>query len=148
MKPVYRRTLIPRPSSSMHCLSLALLIFVPSTIAAQPEQSIANTVAEGMSCKQQRNSSQMDCSYKVGTGLHFEIAGIGQPDAGVTFYKVDWDSDFYATFGLQHGCVVVKQGKRRLDRLPPRDARGMSMAFVSPKNGKVYAAWQDCAAAR
>ncbi len=148
MTQVRCRAFIFRTHSSMHNLTLALLIFVPSAITAQPEQSVANTVAGAMSCKQQRNSSQMDCSYKIGVGLHFEIAGVGQPDAGVTFYKVDWDSDFYATFGMQHGCVVVKQGKRRLERLPPGDARGMDMAFVSPKNGKVYASWPECAAAR
>jgi hypothetical protein len=86
----------------------------------------------------------MDCEYKVGVGLHFVIAGVGQADAGVTFYKVDWDSDYYATFGLLHGCVIVKPGKRILDHLQPGDPSGFSMAFVSPQNGKVYSDWQSC----
>lgn len=132
----------------MRNLLLSLLLAAaPVVLAAQPSESVLHEATEGMSCKQQRNSSQMDCSYKVGTGLHFEIAGVGQPDAGVTFYKVDWDSDFYATFGLQHGCVVIKRGKRSLDRLPAGDPRGMDMAFVSPKNGKIYNAWPAYAAA-
>lgn len=51
---------------------------------------------------------QADCEYRVGRSLHFEIAGVGLADASVTFHKVDWDKDYYPTFGTMHGCVIVK----------------------------------------
>ncbi|MHB1069388.1 MAG: hypothetical protein ACYC1W_05975 [Gemmatimonadaceae bacterium] len=91
----------------------------------------------------------MDCEYRVGTSLHFTIAGVGQDDAGVTFHRVDWNQDFYPTFGIGHGCVVIKQGKARLERLAKMgDLSGLDMAFVSPRNGKVYDTWTECAEAR
>ncbi|MEJ1966493.1 MAG: hypothetical protein WDO56_35125 [Gammaproteobacteria bacterium] len=59
------------------------------------------------------------------------------PDAAVTFYKVDWDGDYYATYGLLHGCVIIKPGTGGA-------ASGLSFAFVSPINGKVYRTWEQC----
>lgn len=125
-------------------LVVGLSVLLPTTAAAQEVPPVVAEVVRGMTCTQQTNSTQMDCEYKVGVGLHFVIAGVGQADAGVTFYKVDWDSDYYATFGLLHGCVIVKPGKRILDHLQPGDPSGFSMAFVSPQNGKVYSDWQSC----
>jgi hypothetical protein len=58
----------------------------------------------------------------------------------VTFYKVDWDGDLYATYGVGHGCVIVKRGKQLAAEYPLEFA----VAFVSPRNGKVYRTWPDC----
>lgn len=89
-----------------------------------------------MSCKQQ-SGGQLDCDYKVGQALRFTIAGVGQEDAAITFFRVDQRGDYYASVGVLHGCVIVKPGEKNTDRTFP-------MAFVSPQNGKVYRDWQSC----
>jgi hypothetical protein len=86
----------------------------------------------------------MDCRYKVGKDLEFTIAGIGQPDTGVTFVKSSFEGDFYASFGIQHGCVIVKRGQKAVtsQELSGPDS-AFDFAFVSPKNGKVYRRWEE-----
>jgi hypothetical protein len=92
-----------------------------------------------MVCTQQANG-QLDCDYKVGHSLQFTIAGIGQDDAAITFFKVDFDGDYYATIGVLHGCVIVKPAH-------PTPDSGLALAFVSPRNGKVYKDWPSCSEA-
>lgn len=79
----------------------------------------------------------------MGKDLHFAIAGVGEADGTVTFYKVNKDGDFYASFGLQHQCVIVKTGAK-----PPKGVSPLALAFVSPKNGKVYRTWDECQSGR
>jgi hypothetical protein len=98
--------------------------------------STYDAVVRGMSCKQQA-TGQLDCDYSVGHSLRFAIMGVGQPDAGITFFKVDFDGDYYATVGVLHGCVIVKPARGDL----------LSLAFVSPQNGRVYRDWPSCAKA-
>lgn len=118
----------------MRCLSFALLILL-LPITAWSDGTYDATVA-GRNCRDFHQ--QLSCEYRVGKSLHFEIAGIGDPDTAVTFYKVDWDGDYYATWGLLHGCVIVKAGAKARDPSP------VNTAFVSPLNGKVYRTWQAC----
>lgn len=75
----------------------------------------------------------------MGKSLHVSIAGIGQSDTGIAFMKSDFEGDFYAKVGTGHGCVIVGRGKKRAVSDNPTD-----FAFISPKNGKVYADWQEC----
>jgi len=122
--------------------TLGSLIFLSvSAKAPQAPNPTVQAVVAGMSCKQQERVQQLDCEYRVGMSLRFAIAGVGQPDAAVTFFKVDWDADYYASVGLAagHRCVIVKPGAKAFDRL--------QMAFVAPENGKVYGDWQSCARA-
>ena len=91
---------------------------------------------------QDSSTQTIECSYTIGKSLHITISGLGQPDTGVAFMKSDFDGDFYATFGLGHGCVIVKPGKNRA--VP---GYFPSFAFISPKNGKVYKDWKECQAA-
>jgi hypothetical protein len=100
-------------------------------------QSTYDVAVAGMSCKQQ-TSGQLDCNYAVGRSLRFAIAGVGEGDAAITFYKVDFDGDYYASVGTLHGCVIVKPAQPDPRQGPP------SFAFVSPKDGKVYRDWQTC----
>jgi hypothetical protein len=91
----------------------------------------------------------MDCEYKVGRSLRFVIAGVGQDDVAITFYRVDFDSDYYASVALLHGCVVVKPSNLVLDTLVTRSARRAAdsvatFAFVSPRDGKTYRDWPSC----
>lgn len=60
------------------------------------------------------------------------------PDTGITFARADFpQGDYYAQFGLRHGCVIVKHG-------PDSRLFGLDFAFVSPINGKVYKTWEEC----
>lgn len=76
----------------------------------------------------------MDCEYRVGSALRFSIAGVGQDDALIQFTRVDSTGGFVAGFAALHGCVVIR---------PVGDSAAAS-AFVSPRDGRVYRAWQLC----
>lgn len=107
--------------------------------AAQTAQAATRTydaVVEGMTCRQQ-SSGRLDCLYAVGTGLRFTIAGVGQDDALITFARVDSTAGWVAGYSAVHGCVVVKPAGTATDAAAP-------LAFVSPRDGRVYRAWQHC----
>lgn len=89
-----------------------------------------------MSCKQ-LSSGRLDCEYKVGTSLRFNIAGVGQPDAVVNFFEVDPQGEYLAGIAPLHGCVIVRASRTRPDSTS-------SAAFVSPNDGKVYRNWNTC----
>jgi hypothetical protein len=120
---------------------ILLLASVLASVGSTNRQSnpTYDAVVKGMRCAQQR-SGQMDCEYHVGRTLRLEIAGVGQLEAAITFYKVDFDGDFYASVGVKHGCVIVKPAN-----LPPEQLA--QFAFISPKNGKVYRDWPACSTA-
>lgn len=103
--------------------------------------SAYDAVARGSSCSQfdaGQSGTQLNCEYTVGAGLKFDIAGVGEPDAGITVTHADGlDADYYFTYGVGHGCVIVKHGQGKID-----------MAFVSPKNGRVYHTWAECGSAK
>lgn len=105
-------------------------------VSPQPINPTYDAVVSGMTCKQQ-SSGQLDCDYRVGKSLRFTIAGVGQDDTAITFFKVDFDGDYFATVGVQHGCVIVKPAK-------PTLTSGLHFAFVSPRDGKVYRDWPTC----
>ena len=85
---------------------------------------------------------QLTCEYQIGSSLYISIPGIGTPDTAVTLLKSDWKGDYYATFGLQHGCICVKPGALASQE----NVLSYNLAFISPKNGKVYETWQACKA--
>jgi hypothetical protein len=88
-----------------------------------------------------------DCEYRVGKGLEFVIAGVGEPDAGITIVRANgYDGDYYATVGVPEGCVIVNPG-RGTARAAVRAGGQPNYAFVSPRTGKVYTSWQSCVAA-
>jgi hypothetical protein len=116
--------------------NLSLLLSLAFSLTGQPNNPTYDAVVAGMNCKQQ-SRGQLDCMFTVGKSLRFEIVGVGQEDAAITFYKVDFDGDYYASVGVMHGCVIVKQAH-------PAPTTGLHFAFVSPKNGKVYRDWPTC----
>jgi hypothetical protein len=107
-------------------------VVAPGALAA--DNPTYDAVLAGKTCSEVQQ--QLNCKYRVGKSLSFEIVGIGMPDTAVTFYRVDWDGDYYASLGIMHGCVIVKPGKKTED--------GFAFAFVSPGNGKVYRSWEEC----
>jgi hypothetical protein len=114
--------------------------------AARPAhaQTTYELTVRGAECKQ-NTGGDLYCVYKVGRDLEFSIAGVGTPDAGISFLKSSFAGDFYARFGIQHGCVIVAAGEKAPG---PATAVGSDFAFVSPANGRVYRTWQECAKTR
>ena len=132
-------------------LESALLtwIIVISPISSAAEGlSTYDIVSSGKVCKQ-NPSHEFSCDYKVGNDLHFTIDGVGGDWTGITFLKSDIDGDFYAKYGMRHGCVIVRPGKKNWKK---DDVSGpgspSDYAFVSPRSGKVYRDWKDCKEAR
>lgn len=118
---------------------LLIIGFVMSSslVYAESENDIYNFVIAGKTCKESL-AQAIECDYKIGKDLHIQIAGIGDPDTGVAFLKSDSNGDYYASFGLNHGCIIVKRGMQsHFDRVS-------YYAFISPKNGKVYRDWIEC----
>jgi len=127
-------------------IAAVILCDVPCAALAA-EQSSYDLVLAGKKCETGTNQT-LSCEYTVGAGLKFAIAGIGQPDTGITFMRSSFDGDFYASYGLLHGCVIVQRGTKGIkskDALEPGSFA--DYAFVSPKNGKVYKSWNQCQAA-
>jgi hypothetical protein len=103
-------------------------------------QSTYKATVKGKACSETANQ-QVDCNYTIGKEFWLSIAGVGQSDAAVTFMKADFDGQYYGTFGVLHGCVIVKPGAAS-------KATPIDLAFVSPRNGKVYMSWQQCQASQ
>ena len=123
---------------------LALFIGISPIFSIAGEWSTYDIVSSGKVCKQ-TPSHEFSCEYKVGNDLHFTIDGVGGEWTGITFLKSDFDGDFYAKFGLRHGCVIVRRGKKNW-KSDAGDGPGSpsDYAFISPKNGKVYRDWDAC----
>ena len=115
-------------------LALSLSLLFPVVAFGQ---STFELTVKGKSCSEQK-SQQVDCDYKIGADFWLSIAGVGNSDAGVTFMKSDFKGKYYGTFALTHGCVVVKTGTANKTGSP------LDLAFISPRNGKVYRDWQSC----
>lgn len=124
----------------MNRASVVFLFVVSSVVhgTAFGSPSVYELTVKGKTCEVTSRQS-LECNYRVGKNLHVAIAGIGQADTGVAFMKSDFDGDFYATFGVGHGCVIVGRGKKVA--IPDKH---FDFAFISPRNGKVYSDWQEC----
>lgn len=118
-------------------VALALLTFGCASAFAADTPFEATT--RGTSCGSTSQGS-LECKYKVGRDLEFSIAAVGQSDAGISFTRSSYSGDYYARFGVQHGCVVIAYGEQGL-----KEAKNPSVyAFVSPRTGRVYRAWTEC----
>jgi hypothetical protein len=140
------------------CLAGAALSS-PLTAARPPYQARAATaqvndatyqaVVAGMRCRQgTSHEPQLDCTYRVGTGVEFVIAGIGDPAVSITVVRATgYDTDYYVSVGMAHGCVIVKPGRTTREAALKR-GEVPRMAFVSPVDGKVYHTWEECGATK
>jgi hypothetical protein len=117
-------------------LSIFFILLSPASLAS--EITVYEMTVKGKSCKEQ-SGQQLSCQYKIGNDLHISLDGIGAPDTGITFMKSNFNGDFYATYGVGHGCVIVKSG---YSENGGKLYQGYS--FISPKNGKVYKNWKEC----
>jgi len=125
----------------MHALKISTLLALSIVNSLSFGQTTFDLIVKGKSCVEQR-SQQLDCDYKIGTWFWLTIAAVGSSDAGVTFMKSDFSEKYYGTFGVAHGCVIVKTGITNTTSSP------LDLAFISPKNGKVYQDWPSCQAAK
>lgn len=126
-------------------IAVAISALVCSGAYAEKPTTYSMVIA-GKECKEDVVSQLISCKYKVGESLRFSIDGVGLPDTGITFSKSDIDGDFFATYGIGHGCVVVKSGWEKNGEI--RDRLFSGMAFIQPKTGKVYKTFEECAAGK
>jgi hypothetical protein len=128
--------------------SAALFIAVATFELLLPRSVRAQTAFEaatrGAVCTQNVQGSRL-CHYKIGRNLEISIAGVGEGDAGISILRSSIDGDFYARFAVLHGCVIVAAG----NAAPPAATTNDGLyAFISPRDGKIYKTWQDCAGVR
>lgn len=91
-----------------------------------------DSALQGKECKDD-SMQQLTCEYRLGSGLHISIIALGSPYAAVYFRRADFEADYYVVLGLLHGCLIIK-----------RKANISDLAFISPKNGKIYRGWREC----
>ena len=127
----------------MTLLTSSILLYMPSHSWAD-QSSTYDEVLKGKQCATHPNLQTLSCEYKVGADLHLSIDGIGQEDTGVTFMKSNAEGDFYATYGILHGCFVVKRGPKSHTEAPGGPGSMSDYAFISPRSGKVYRSWSEC----
>lgn len=120
------------------CRSLFVLITACLFATSASAQTTYERTLQSKSCTEQKQNQQLDCDYKVGTDFWLSIAGVGSPEAGITFMKSEFKGQYYGTVAVSHGCVVVKPGSANKVNLPH------DMAFISPRNGKVYRDRSSC----
>ena len=109
---------------------ISIPIFMLLAQIAWAETTAYDAALSGKKCEE--TNQQINCTYKVGKDLEFSVDGIGTAWTGVTFLRSKGlEGDYYPSFGLRHGCVIIRHGKA--SKLFGRD-----FAFVSPKNGKVH----------
>jgi hypothetical protein len=104
-------------------------------------QSAFDATVRGTSCKALADGSLV-CKYEIGKDLEFSITSVGEKDAGISFLRSSIKGDYWARFGVMHGCVIVLQGEA------VSQSTALPFAFVSPKNGRVYKSWEECQRAR
>ena len=125
----------------MKRLVFTLVLVLSSQLVGAQQTTTYDTVVRSMACKQNL-TGDLECDYHVGRSLHFGIAGVGRQDASIYFYASSFEGDFFAVFGVSHGCVVVRPGRSATPE------RITDLAFVSPRNGQVYRNWQECSGSK
>ena len=105
--------------------------------------STFDIVKDSAECDQMRSGKATQCDYRAGRSLHISIAGVGDDYAAVTFMRANFDGAFYASFGVRHGCVVVKRN-RAVSEGPKYRNPLLDLAFISPATGVVYPEWKAC----
>lgn len=126
-------------------LVLGFLVLLATSQANQSPGPTYEAVLAGMKCKQEQvTAPQFDCEYRVGKSLRVVASGLGENGATFTIMKSDFDGDYYVSVGGMgnHDCAIVKPGGAR----PVHAANTFwDIAFISPRTGKVFTTWQECA---
>ena len=117
-------------------ISIAIALLYGHDANSQP---LFNIVTSGTECKAASDGG-LFCKYKIGKDLEFSITSVGDPDVGISFLHSNFNGDYFARFGVMHGCIIVARGMAAPEQNLPVD----DFVFVSPKTGKIYKTWQDC----
>ena len=117
-------------------LSVLMVVALPGHAAPESPDTYAALV-KGMKCSQE-SQGHMNCDYRVGHSLHFEIRDVGEELCTINFLASSFEGDYWGSYGLPFGCVVVKPG------MVFKGPGAFDFAFVSPRSGKVYKDWQSC----
>jgi len=123
----------------MNRILLITAIAIALQTVCYAEESTYDLILKGKKCEEGIDQ-QLECSYRIGNDFWLTVAGVGSPDAGVTFMKSDFNGKYYGSYGMLHSCAIVKTGTTNKTISP------FNSAFVSPKNGKVYNNWKSCEA--
>ena len=123
----------------MNLMRFALM--VASLLAAKGAnaQSPFDLTVRGTSCNALSDGS-LFCKYQVGKDLEFSITSVGQSDVGISFLRSNINGDYFARYGVMHGCIIIARGMSAPKRTPAED----DYAFVSPKTSQVHRSWQEC----
>ena len=105
--------------------------------------STYDIVSDSADCTRAGDGKDIRCDYRAGRSLHISITGVGKEYPAVTFMRANFDSGFYAAFGVRHGCVVVKRN-RAVSEGPKYRNPLLDLAFISPETGVVYPEWRPC----
>jgi hypothetical protein len=119
---------------------LGLTAFAVATNASPADSvSLYDLLLKSKKCASSAISpNQLNCEYSAGKDFQLEIAGVGDSDAGISFVRSNREGDYWGSFAIKHGCVVVHAQPRRDSFAMP------DLAFISPKTGKVYKDWRTC----
>lgn len=109
----------------------AFALLVPLLTLSTPSRDFFDQVKSAEKCHTQEDGA-LECDFDLGS-LHFGIAGVGEPDAGISIYRADQDGDYQLAYGLRHGCLIVRRWEPSYD-----------VVFVSPLTGGVYQNWSTC----
>ena len=126
----------PSPAALVLAVIAATVAVSSAPVVSGQEPSTYDVVRLGMECRQ-NSLADFECEYRVGESLHFIIAGIGEPDAGIEILESSSRGDYYAKFGLLHQCVIVSPGEQ--------GPSPVDQVFVSPRTGKIHRDWETCA---
>ncbi len=105
--------------------------------------STFDIVKDSTECEQTGGGKAIQCDYRAGRSLHISITGVGADYATVTFIQASFDSGFYASYGVRHGCVIVRRNAAVSEGPKYRNPL-LDLAFISPQTGVVYPDWNAC----
>lgn len=123
-------------------LRSVVVAFIACASPWSAAQSLFDITTRGASCKALSDGSHF-CKYEVGKDLEFSVTSVGKEDVGISFLRSNIKGDYWARFGLMHGCIIVVQGEKTA-----RTSSGSDFAFVSPRSGRVYQTWEECQRAK
>ena len=117
---------------------LVLGLFAPIA-PPRPSPEHGRCGPHGVTCRQGHWHHAL---HLPGGGGEVSVDGVGGSDAGITVMRtVGLASDFYLTFGVAHGCVIVKPGEQGPSADPGVSA--CRLGLRRPKNRPGAESWPE-----
>ena len=125
----------------MRLLLSILAVLAATAVGAEERVSLYDRVLKAKKCHAQAEEfgGDIECNYQIGKDLHIVIVPVGEDLTGVKFFRSSFEGEFYGSVGMMHGCIIIQPGKAA-----PPTVNPFEVAFISPKNGKVYRTWEAC----